>query len=70
MKNSMHVFRSVAGEWIYKGEFNLDTQETSFGSLWGSDKMSFDFPNEENDLDSMESAAEVLPHIFAAHLKD
>ena len=65
MTNSYHVFRQINSDWIYKGEFNLDTQETTFGPLWADDKLSFNFPQEDSDCELMDCAASGLPDIFA-----
>jgi len=44
--------------WIYKGDVNVETRETTFGQLLPSDRVAHDHPSVDSDCESMETAAE------------
>lgn len=44
--------------WIYKGDVNVKTGETTFGELLPSDRVGWDFPSEDSECELMETATE------------
>lgn len=44
--------------WIYKGDVNPETKQTTFGELQPTDRVAHDFPSEDADCEMMENAAE------------
>ena len=65
--STMHVFRREEKElefvWIYKGEVDLETKQTTFGQLLPSDKVSNYFPDENYECDQMPEAGEMAVSI-------
>ena len=58
--NTMHVFRREEKElefvWIYKGEVDVETRQTTFGKLLPSDRVSNYFPNDNYGCEEMPEA--------------
>ena len=61
---TMHVFRKQEHErefvWIYKGEVDVETKETTFGQLLPSDRVSNYFPEENYECEEMPEAGGMI----------
>jgi len=61
---TMHVFRKQEHEremvWIYKGEVDVETKETTFGELLPSDRVSNYFPEENYECEEMPEAGGMI----------
>jgi hypothetical protein len=44
--------------WIYIGDVNPETRETTFGQLLPTDRVAHDYPSEDSDVEMMETAEE------------
>jgi hypothetical protein len=62
--NTMHVFRKQEHErefvWIYKGEVDVETRQTTFGQLLPSDRVSNYFPEENYWCEEMPEAGGMI----------
>ena len=57
-ETTMHTFRNTSAGWIYKGEVDPATGETTFGELFPDDRVSFDFPSVDSGCESMPLACD------------
>ena len=54
----MKVFRLYKQVWIYEGEVDISTGQSTFGELLPNDRVSHDFPSVEEDCEMMDTAAQ------------
>ena len=55
---TLHVFRKIDGEWIYIGDVDEQTKETTFSHCLPDDRICDSYPSMSDDCDAMITAVE------------